>query len=570
MDGQMFDILTRPTINSEMHLRIVWILQLLIVNFARSEDRRSNILFIIVDDLRTSLGCYGDAKAYTPNVDRLAQQSVLFQRAYAQQALCAPSRNSLLTSRRPDTLGLYDFYSYWRDVAGNFTTLPQHLKDNGYTTASFGKVFHPGASCNHSDDSPFSWSKKPFHPYTERYKDAPLCPSRNAPPADNLVCPINVSSMPNATLPDIETLEAAKRFLNEDNKRPFFLAVGFQKPHIPLKYPKQFLKFHPLHKFSVPSNYKWPENISSVAYNPWTDLRRRKDVVELGLKCPWQSIPRKYARRIIQSYYAAVSFVDDLIGQILNELHLLKISDKTVTILTSDHGWSLGEHAEWAKYSNFEVSVRVPLIISIPDMTFGKNSGLCADGTMNFRAESQNLSGPFLSQCKNNRIVNTPVELLDVFPTLAELADAPIPKCQRNQSNKSMLNTCSEGTSLVSLITSTRKSQSSTLEKFAISQYPRPGLEPKCEPSSDEPRLREISIMGYTLRTVQYRYTAWVEFSPVSKNANWKKILAEELYNHYSDPDENSNLANFEYFGEIKSGLKHKLIRRLRDNIFSP
>lgn len=136
---------------------------------------RPNFLLIIVDDLRTTLGCYGDINAYTPNIDALAEDSIVFTEAFAQQALCAPSRNSFLTSKRPDTLQLYDFYSYWRDKVGNYTTLPEHLKINGYTTMSIGKVFHPGISSNGSDDSPYSWTEKPFHPYTDRYKNAPVC-----------------------------------------------------------------------------------------------------------------------------------------------------------------------------------------------------------------------------------------------------------------------------------------------------------------------------------------------------------------------------------------------------------
>ncbi|XP_031783262.1 iduronate 2-sulfatase isoform X2 [Nasonia vitripennis] len=470
----------------------------LITSLSITSASNLNVLLVIVDDLRPALGCYNDPKAFTPNMDRLAERSVLFDKAYAQQALCAPSRNSLLTSRRPDTLGLYDFYSYWRKVAGNFTTLPQHFKSNGYTTASLGKVFHPGASSNGNDDSPYSWSEKPFHPQTDRYKDAPVCGTRSSSPASNLVCPVRVSSMPNSTLPDIETLNAAKAFLSGNRREPFFLAVGFQKPHIPLKYPRRFLKYHPLTKFSVPKNYEWPLNVSSVAYNPWTDLRRRSDVEKLGLECPWEKIPR----------------------------------------------WSLGEHAEWAKYSNYEVALRVPLLISIPNITFRVND----------KFESSDY-------CRlQSMIVQEPVELLDIFPTVAELANVKISTCPNEISHSRISDLCTEGSSLVPLIKAALTCKSVPWKIGAISQYPRPGLQPSCKPSSDEPRLREIRIMGYTLRTLRYRYTAWVGFSPITKTPDWREIFAEEMYDHKIDQEENINVAYSKRFEREKSELKQTLM----------
>nr|XP_050855058.1 iduronate 2-sulfatase isoform X3 [Vespula vulgaris] len=445
---------------------LFWIITLSCSSFAKP-----NFLLIMIDDLRTTLGCYGDHNSYTPNIDHLAKQGIIFSQAYAQQALCAPSRNSILTSRRPDTLQLYDFYSYWRDTVGNFTTLPEYLKNNGYNTMSIGKIFHPGISSNNSDDSPYSWSEKPFHPYTNRYKDAPVCQTtKNSLPAQNLVCPVDLKFMPNQTLPDIEILKKAKRYIqtHKSDIKPFFLAVGFQKPHIPLKYPKKYLKYHPLEKFEVPKPYVWPNNTDSVAYNPWIDLRKRKDVQRLHLKFPWEKIPKNFAKLIIQSYYGAVSYIDDIIGKLIYQLHISKILQKTVIILTSDHGWSLGEHAEWGKYSNFDVSVHVPLIMSIPFMTF------------------------------------------NVIPW----------------------------------------------KKAAFSQYPRPGIEPTLHPNSDEPHLKDITIMGYSLKSHEYRYTAWIPFTSENKTANWKIIISEELYNHNYDSAEYFNLARSPNFLKKKSELK--------------
>lgn len=162
-----------------------------------------------------------------------------------QQALCAPSRNSFLTSRRPDTLHLYDFYSYWRDSVGNFTTLPQHFKENGYYTHSIGKVFHPGISSNNTDDAPYSWSDTPYHPSTEQYKNAKVCLTRENTRAHNLICPVLVEEQPEGTLPDIQSVEAAIEFLERYNNlvypQPYLLAVGLHKPHIPFKYPQEYL-----------------------------------------------------------------------------------------------------------------------------------------------------------------------------------------------------------------------------------------------------------------------------------------------------------------------------------------
>ncbi|XP_078034218.1 iduronate 2-sulfatase [Augochlora pura] len=513
--------------------------------------QRQNFLLIVVDDLRPALECYGDKNAYTPNINQLAKNSAIFSHAFAQQALCAPSRNSFLTSRRPDSLQLYDFYSYWREDVGNFTTLPQHLKNNGYITKSIGKVFHPGISSNNSDDSPYSWTEVPFHPYTEKYKNTPVCQTNfNLPPASNLVCPVKVSSMPHKTLPDIEILHEAKHFLQTraNNSTPFFLAVGFLKPHIPFKYPKRYLKYHPLHKFDVPEPYKWPENVSSVAYNPWIDLRKREDIETLNLQFPWDKIPNSFGKLIIQSYYAAVSYIDELIGKLLNELENLSIRKTTTIILMSDHGWSLGEHAAWGKYSNFDAVLRVPLIISMSD-----------------------IGNTTLDLSMKQVTIDSMVELVDIFPTIADLANVPIPICHNEKETKDATRmertiarpqfVCSEGISLVPLIRATMKQELLPWKKAAFGQYPRPSVDPSINPSSDEPRLKEIKIMGYTLRKDHYRYTAWLQFNPETKAPNWNVLIAEELYDHQTDKNENKNLVDFPRYQRLREELRTLLKR---------
>lgn len=150
-----------------------------------------------------------------------------------------------MTSRRPDSLHLYDFYSYWRDSVGNFTTIPQHFRENGYFTQSIGKVFHPGISSNFTDDSLYSWSGVPFHPKTEIYKEAKVCPNPDGSLGKNLLCPVLVEEQPEGTLPDLESVNKAIDFINNRDRitggKPYFLAVGFHKPHVPFKFPSEYL-----------------------------------------------------------------------------------------------------------------------------------------------------------------------------------------------------------------------------------------------------------------------------------------------------------------------------------------
>ncbi|KAM0736100.1 Iduronate 2-sulfatase [Formica fusca] len=601
-------------------------INLIVITLIHIAATRPNFLLIIVDDLRTALGCYGDINAYTPNIDALAENSIVFTEAFAQQALCAPSRNSFLTSKRPDTLRLYDFYSYWREKVGNYTTLPEHLKNNGYTTMSIGKVFHPGISSNGSDDSPYSWTEKPFHPYTDRYKNAPVCKrSPQSEAATNIVCPVRVSAMPNKTLPDIETLREARKFIHEhrgDND-PFFLAVGFQKPHIPLKYPERYLKYHPIWKFKMSEPYLWPDNVNNVAYNPWTDLRWRKDVAKLRLKFPWERIPEKYGKLIIQSYYAAVSYVDNMIGKLIHQLHVSRIRENTIVILTSDHGWALGEHAIWSKYSNFDVAVHVPLIISIPTVTFDTDDnyarsmhderynithitnydemrdktdsehmipdereiGIWNSTKYNTRGYKRMILETYIRQrykksvesstlhiskkLKRNycRVTNAVVELVDIFPTIADLAGVPVPICQNVDENhrKEASDPCSEGITLLPLVESMLRCQNVSWKRAAFSQYPRPGIQPTLRPNSDKPRLKEITIMGYTLKTSDYRYTAWIPFAHETCKPDWDIIIAEELYDHRTDRAEDFNIATSLKMSNTKKYLRSLLKNGWRD-----
>ena len=190
-----------------------------------------------------------------------------------QQSLCAPSRTSLLTSRRPDSLRLYDSHSYWRKSVANFTTLPQYFKRFGYFTQSVGKVFHPGIVSNHSDDYPISWSAPPFHGSTERYKFSAVCPESDGHLYTNIVCPVDVKQQPEQTLPDIQSTQFAIDFIRNYDTikgKPFFLALGYHKPHIPLKCPKKYWDLYPKSSIDLAPNRFLPKHFPEVAWNPWT------------------------------------------------------------------------------------------------------------------------------------------------------------------------------------------------------------------------------------------------------------------------------------------------------------
>ncbi|CAG9810098.1 unnamed protein product [Chironomus riparius] len=496
-----------------------------------SELNKPNVLFIMLDDFRSGIKALGDDLAKTPNIDKLVEKSFYFSNMYAQQALCAPSRNSMLTSRRPDSIMTYNFQHYWRSFAGNFTTLPQYFKDSGYRTESIGKIFHHGSSSNKTDDYPYSWSNPTYIPSTQEYRNKPVCKSDNGTLNRNLLCAVVVDFQPECTLPDIQSTEKAIEFLKEQHEKPYFLGLGFYKPHIPFKIPIEFLKMHNVEDFM--KNHLRPFDIPLVAWNPYNDLRERDDVKHLNISYPFGPIPTEFAARIRQHYYASITYIDSLIGRVLKFVDLTN----TVVVLTSDHGWSLGEHSEWSKYSNYEVSLKVPLIIY----------------------------NPKLPQTKVAKI-NYIAELIDIFPTITDVAGLPkVPKCPNLLTYEEEKITCTEGKSLYlkMLNYNVTIDANKDVEGIAFSQYPRPDIYPSKLPDSDQPKLKEIKVMGYSVRTSRFRYTAWIKFNNKKFKRNWEKIFGEELYDHSFDPDENINLVNRSpELNQIKEQLKKQMMKK--------
>ncbi|KAM3867244.1 iduronate 2-sulfatase [Diretmus argenteus] len=485
----------------------------------------------MADDLRTSLGCYGDPVVKSPNIDQLASKSQVFLNAYAQQAVCGPSRTSMLTSRRPDTTRLYDFNSYWRVHAGNYTTLPQYLKSRGYTTMSVGKIFHPGIASNHSDDYPYSWSVPAYHPPSFKHENEKVCKGPDGKLHSNLLCAVTVSEQPGGTLPDLESADEAVRLLRErsNDDTPFFLAVGFHKPHIPFRIPQEYLSLYPIDKMTPAPDPNVPKLLPPVAYNPWMDLRRREDVHNLNTSFPYGPIPKDFQLRIHQHYFAAVSYMDAQVGRLLSSLDELGLTDSTMVVFTSDHGWSLGEHGEWAKYSNFDVSTRVPLIFYVPGVTASPGE----ESTFPFIDVFSQSEHRF----KAGKVVRNMVELVDVFPTVSYMAGHRAPEPCPDVSFKEDL--CTEGDNLAYTF---RRRDRQDEEAISFSQYPRPADTPQV--NSDLPDLEDIKIMGYSLRSWDYRYTLWLGFNPKTYQVNVSDVHGGELYMLEDDPGQDHNVYN--------------------------
>ena len=479
---------------------------------------KKNVLFLVADDMRPELGSYYGhdfpstvhPKMHSPNIDALASKSLLLKRAHVQQALCSPSRTSLLTGRRPDTIHVYDLRSYFRKVGGNFTTLPEYFKLNGYVSAGIGKIFHPGPASGYDD--PISWSLPYFHAKTYGWET--LEHSWLAVPDNETIN----KPLVDAQIADraIETLKA----LAPDAKsgaKPFFLAVGFHKPHLPFVFPESMLQFYPEDEIHLPPDPYCPKDMPEVAWFTPGGMIRYQDIGSLNYTGQInEQLPERKVRELRRAYYSAVSWTDLLVGRVIQELDTLGLANDTIISFFGDHGWQLGEHAEWCKQTNFELATHAPMMVHVPGLT---EKGIVAEQL---------------------------TEFVDLFPTLVEAAGlCQLPLCAENSSAVAL---CREGESLFPLI----RNSSTPWKQAAFSQYPR--------------NHNGTNVMGYTMRTDQYRYTEWVEFSgPPNYKPDWSKRYGIELYDHKVDPYEDVNKANDASYANMRQNLSKQLHAGWRD-----
>lgn len=446
--------------------------------------KRPNVLFIIVDDLRPEAGCYGSDVVKTPHIDRLARSGLVFSRAYCQQAVCNPSRASLLTGLRPNTLRVWNNETHFRARNPGVVTLPQLFLNNGYASLKIGKIFH-----NTLPDPP-SWNQpEPPIPVTHIY----LSPETRARQQERAAAArkidrseawINAYIRGPATeaydAPDVLYWDGAAAsaaitaLWNLRNKTPFFLGLGFMRPHLPFVAPKRYWNLYKREEIPLPQNYFLPRGAPRFAMNFLTELASYEDFV-LAPNPTEGLLSEGQARLLRHGYFACVSFIDAQIGRVLDALDHLKLRETTIVVLLGDHGWKLGEHGGWGKLTNYECDTRSTLIISAP------------------------------GQPHPGSVTSALVEFVDIYPTLCELAGLEIPQNL-------------EGSSLGPLFQDpARPWKTAAFSQFARGYFNR--------------------FMGRAVRTERYRYVEWRDRLSGS-------LIAAELFDHETDPLENENIAS--------------------------
>ena len=429
-----------------------------------------NVLIFFIDDLRPELGSYGVDYIQAPHMDALAAAGVLFERAYCQQGVCAPSRISMLSGQYPDTTGIYDLFTPLRSKHPDTMTLPRYFQARGYFTGSYGKVYH-----HHTDDKE-AWSDLPDVPGA-KYADPETLKSIeqrvDAGKAEGLTGldlwavsqgpATEAFEVDDAGYRDGAVAEQAIASLRQNQDAPFFMGVGLAKPHLPFAAPQRYWDLYDRDQFSVPDP-TLPAGTPSLAVTNWNELRAYQGIPEEGPLTDAQT------RELKHGYAASVSYADAQVGKVMAELVRLSLRENTIVVLWGDHGYKLGDYGLWCKHTNLELDTRVPLIVSAPGFTSGTRS-------------------------------HALVEIVDIFPTVAQLTGGQIPE------------SC-DGLSLAGVL----QDPSKGLRPFALSQYPRGKL------------------MGYSLRDERWRYTEWVDLGS-------HQIVSQELYDHQETQTPTTNLA---------------------------
>ncbi|MEW4564166.1 sulfatase [Bremerella sp. JC770] len=353
---------------------------------------RPNVLFIAVDDLRPELGCFGKPHVHSPNIDRLAAQGTVFERAYCMVPTCGASRAALMTSIRPSPDRFKTYLASAEKEVPNITTLNTHFKNSGYTTISNGKIFH------HASDNAKGWTEKPWRPQGPSYKlpesiaAAKTTPKGRGPAYES--ADVEDDFYRDGKLAN-KTIEDLRRLKEQDE--PFFLAVGFFKPHLPFVAPKKYWDLYDPATIALPETYHRPKNAPNVAIHSSGELRAYAGIPKQG------PVSDETALNMIRGYYACVSYTDANIGKLLDELDRLNLADNTIVVLWGDHGWNLGEHTLWCKHSCFETSMHAPLVIKVPGKYAGQKTAALT-------------------------------EFIDIYPSLCELCGIDTPKHCQGQS----------------------------------------------------------------------------------------------------------------------------------------
>jgi len=490
---------------------------------------KPNILFIAIDDLRPELGCYGSPAVKSPHLDQFAGGALLFNRAYCQEAICSPSRASLLTGTRPDTNGLIHNYIEFGEVDTALTTLPRHFANHGYETVFCGKIFH------RSNQSPDSWTRKPAHglvsvprprtPYAlkanqklrndnfarmlEKYGEAARRGLGSGPAYESADVPDHRYIDGYNTELAAATLE---QMVNDKVDKPIFLALGFKLPHLNWIAPRRYWDLYEREALKLTGLTGAPRDGAAMGLHASFELRTRAGIPKAG------PIGADLSRTLLHAYYASVSYVDAQVGRMLRLLEDCGIAENTIVIVWGDHGWHLGEMGIWGKATNYEIATRVPLLLRAP--------GMKARG----------------------RKTNALVELIDIYPTLCDLAGLPRPLHVEGKSFARLLDEPAQGGKAV-----------------AVSQFPSPALrEWAANPLSPEMRetffgplieeveqriiaqqgkrwdrdLFENHLMGYAVRSERFRLVLWRDY----RDPGAEPVFVE-LYDHKTDPDETVNVA---------------------------
>ena len=431
-------------------------------------QEKPNILFIAVDDMNCDFGAYGNPIVRSPNLDDLASEGLLFANNHAQQAVCGASRASLLSGLTPEHTGITSFRLYLRDMYPDIVTLPQFFKNNGYHTAGMGKIHDPRNVSLTDNVDLISWTEF-------------INISGNAYVAS--------SGKPVTEMADVEDNEYTDGRIAEEGVKqiaelsagadPFFIAVGFKKPHLPFSAPKKYWDLYDRDSISLAPFQKFAENDQEFVHNPGNEFINGYDSVpEEGILSP--DLQRKY----IHGYYACVSYIDTQVGKLINELKQQGVYDNTIIVLWGDHGFSLGDHTNWGKHTNFEYATRCPLIIKAP----GKLQG---------------------------EVIQSPSELLDIYPTLVELAGFEIPDTL-------------DGNSLVPILDGT----ADKIKAFAISQFRRGGN------------------LGFSLRSEYFQYVEW---------RNNDVVEHRQLFDFVNDPYQTYNIYNSAEGAELADTFSFRL-----------